>query len=137
MWACDSKISECDDFMLRTNLERLELLFAQQRCFEYFLPLSLDGHLKLADCPHPWHCAICDSSDHYQILCAPQRAYQEYLWTGGPAVTYSAALTGRIVVVDEDISSTSPLNGKALDYGSKHLVFKYRGKLIVFFIMYL
>ncbi|KAK4045806.1 hypothetical protein OUZ56_033797 [Daphnia magna] len=79
MWACDSKISECDDFMLRTNLERLELLFAQQRCFEYFLPLSLDGHLKLADCPHPWHCAICDSSDHYQILCAPQRAYQEVI----------------------------------------------------------
>lgn len=79
MWACGRKISECDDFMLRTNRERLELLFAQHRCFGCFLPLSVAGHLKLADCPHPRHCAMCDSPDHQQILCARRRAYQEVI----------------------------------------------------------
>ncbi|KAK4006426.1 hypothetical protein OUZ56_011579 [Daphnia magna] len=73
MWACGRKVSEYEDFMLMTNRERLELLFAQHRCFGCFLPLSVAGHLKLADCPHP-----------------------RYLWKGGPAVTYSTALTGRI-----------------------------------------
>ncbi|KAK4006615.1 hypothetical protein OUZ56_011772 [Daphnia magna] len=79
MWACGRKISECDDFMLRTNRERLELLFAQHRCFGCFLPLSVAGHLKLADCPHPWHCAMCDSPVHHQILCAPRWAYQKVI----------------------------------------------------------
>ncbi|KAK4013085.1 hypothetical protein OUZ56_025325 [Daphnia magna] len=93
MVSCGCKIRECDGFMLQTNRERMELLFAQHRCFGCFLPLSVAGHLKLADCPHPRFCAMCGTNDHHQILCAPRR----YLWTGGPAVTYSAALTGRIV----------------------------------------
>ncbi|KAK4003910.1 hypothetical protein OUZ56_005659 [Daphnia magna] len=95
MVSCARKIRECDGFMLLTNRERMELLFAQHRCFGCFLPLSVAGHLKLADCPHPRFCAMCGTNDHHQILCAPRR----YLWTGGPAVTYSAALTGRIVVI--------------------------------------
>ncbi|KAK4027443.1 hypothetical protein OUZ56_016489 [Daphnia magna] len=56
MVSCGRKIRECDGFMLLTNWERMELLFAQHRCFGCFLPLSVAGHLKLADCPHP-HCA--------------------------------------------------------------------------------
>ncbi|KAK4030953.1 hypothetical protein OUZ56_024382 [Daphnia magna] len=78
MWACGRKVSECKDFMLRTNRKRLELLFAQHRCFGCFLPLSVDGHLKLADCPHPRHCAMCDSPDHHQIR-APRWAYEEVI----------------------------------------------------------
>ncbi|KAK4027766.1 hypothetical protein OUZ56_016813 [Daphnia magna] len=93
MVSCGRKIRECDGFMLLTNRERMELLFAHHRCFDCFLPLSVAGHLKLADCPHPRFYAMCGTNDHHQILCAPRR----YLWTGGPAVTYSAALTGRIV----------------------------------------
>ncbi|KAK4004357.1 hypothetical protein OUZ56_006094 [Daphnia magna] len=93
MVSCGRKIRECDGFMLLTKRERMELLFAQHRCFGCFLPLSVAGHLKLAGCPHPRFCAMCGTNDHHQILCAPRR----YLWTGGPAVTYSAALTGRIV----------------------------------------
>ncbi|KAK4027982.1 hypothetical protein OUZ56_017145 [Daphnia magna] len=73
MVSCGRKIRECDGFMLLTNRERMELLFAQHRCFGCFLPLSVAGHLKLA--------------------IVPTRASVP----GGPAVTYSAALTGRIV----------------------------------------
>ncbi|KAI9557183.1 hypothetical protein GHT06_016993 [Daphnia sinensis] len=76
MVSCGRKIRECESFMLQTNRERMELLFAQHRCFGCFLPLSVAGHLKLADCPHPRFCAICKTNDHHQILCAPRRVYQ-------------------------------------------------------------
>ncbi|KAI9557133.1 hypothetical protein GHT06_016936 [Daphnia sinensis] len=76
MLYCGRKVLECEDFMLKTNRERMELLFAQHRCFGCFLPLSVAGHLKLSDCPHPRYCAICDSKDHHQILCAARRVYQ-------------------------------------------------------------
>ncbi|KAK4017483.1 hypothetical protein OUZ56_032794 [Daphnia magna] len=73
---CGREISESEDLMLRTNRERMELLFAQHRCFGCFLPLSVTGHLKMADCPHLRYCAMCGTTDHHQILCAPRRAYQ-------------------------------------------------------------
>ncbi|KAI9559429.1 hypothetical protein GHT06_013417 [Daphnia sinensis] len=76
MLSCGHKILECEDFMLKTNRERMELLFEQHRCFGCFLLLSVAGHVKLADCPHPRFCAICSTTDHHQILCAPRRAYQ-------------------------------------------------------------
>ncbi|KAK4006727.1 hypothetical protein OUZ56_011885 [Daphnia magna] len=79
MLACGRKVSECEDFMTRTNRERLELLFDQHRCFGCFLPLSVAGHLKLVDCPHPHCCAMYNYSDHHQILCAPRQAYQEII----------------------------------------------------------
>ncbi|KAK4024297.1 hypothetical protein OUZ56_009680 [Daphnia magna] len=35
MLACGRKIFECEDFMTRTNRQRLELLFAQHHCFGF------------------------------------------------------------------------------------------------------
>ncbi|KAK4007060.1 hypothetical protein OUZ56_012216 [Daphnia magna] len=76
MLAFGRKISECEGFMLRTNRERMELLFAQHRCSGCFLLLSVARTLKLVDCSHPRYCAMCGTTDHHQILCAPRREYQ-------------------------------------------------------------
>ncbi|KAK4024493.1 hypothetical protein OUZ56_009916 [Daphnia magna] len=108
--ACGQKILECEDFMLKTNQERLELLFIQHRYFGCFLPLSVAGNLKLLDCPHPRKCSICSSTDHHQILCAPRRAYKGILPEEEVGVGIPEDLSRRkpFFQSDEDISPKTP-----------------------------
>ncbi|KAI9563369.1 hypothetical protein GHT06_010830 [Daphnia sinensis] len=76
-YRCILKIAECEEFMTLTNQDRLELLFAQHRCFGCFLPVFVAEHTTIAHCPHPRYCDLCKSSDHHQLLCGPRSAYMK------------------------------------------------------------
>ncbi|KAK4003960.1 hypothetical protein OUZ56_005705 [Daphnia magna] len=99
-YRCTLKIAECEEFMTLTNQERLELLFSQHRCFGCFLPVSVAGHNTLPDCPHP-RCYLETITRSSVALGALTRGScrKKTERRHGPAVTYGAALTGRIVAI--------------------------------------
>ncbi|KAK4028107.1 hypothetical protein OUZ56_017285 [Daphnia magna] len=96
---CTLKIAECEEFMTLTNQDRLELLFSQRRCFGCFLPISVAGHNTLPDCRILGAAIYADletiirSSVAFGAL---TRGSCRKTTERGPAVTYGAALTGRI-----------------------------------------
>ncbi|KAK4009605.1 hypothetical protein OUZ56_018739 [Daphnia magna] len=103
-YRCTLKIAEYEEFMTLTNQNRLELLFSQHRCFGCFFPVSVAGHNTYPiarilfaiwrPSPDPlWPSELLQEAPAERKL----NVDVPFFGGGGPAVTYGAALTGRIV----------------------------------------
>ena len=56
---CGLFASECKEFMLLSNADRLKVFLHQRRCFGCFLPVAVAGHARLRDCKHHRYCTVC------------------------------------------------------------------------------